>query len=65
MSVEHSDLVSMIIAYEYGELDESETLELVARLVRSGDAWRLQGCYGRLCAYYIRTGQVSREGEVL
>ena len=59
------DLVGSIIAFEQGELDEEGVLALVAHLVRTGMAWSLQGCYGRLAMNYIDAGLIDREGNVL
>jgi hypothetical protein len=42
-----------------------EYVEAVASLIKSGDAWRLQGFFGRTCAGFIDLGIVSKEGEIL
>lgn len=57
--------VGAIMAYEQGDLDAEETLELFAGLVKSGAAWTLQGCYGRMAANLIERGYLSKGGEVL
>lgn len=59
------DLVGKIIAYESGELDDAGTLELFGELIASGQAWQLQGSYGRTAAALIDAGLISPEGEVL
>lgn len=41
------DMVSAIIAYEDGELEEHEVQELFEHLVHTGLIYKLQGCYGR------------------
>ena len=46
-------LVSLIIAYEGGELSAEDTLRLFAKLIKSGLAWQLQGHYGRTAASLI------------
>jgi hypothetical protein len=56
------DLTSRIIAYEMGELDDTETLELFAELIRTGMAWALQGSYGRTAKCLIESGVVSKDG---
>jgi hypothetical protein len=48
-----------IIAYESGELDDDEVVELFQRLVDSGEAWSLQGHYGRTAAAFIQAGLVQ------
>ena len=41
-------MVSGIIAFESGTLDDEATLELFQYLVNTGMAWTLQGSYGRM-----------------
>lgn len=53
------DLTPAIIAYEAGELDEYDTVELFKQLVATGLAWRLQGHYGRTAAALINAGIIS------
>lgn len=48
--------VDKIIAYENGELDEQEVVELFQSLIDSGMAWQLQGHYGRTAAALIDDG---------
>lgn len=48
-----------IIAFEQGELDEDETIDLFQRLVDNGMAWRLQGMYGRTAVRLIEAGLVT------
>lgn len=52
------DLLDKIIAYECGELSESEMLELFQRLVDDGTAWTLQGHYGRTAKMLIESGLI-------
>jgi len=59
-----SDVVGQIMAYEMGELDAAETLELFSELVKSGTAWNLQGSYGRTAAALIENGLLTPEGEI-
>jgi hypothetical protein len=59
------DVVGQIMAYEDGELDDAETLELFSELVKSGMAWSLQGSYGRAAAALIEAGYLSPTGEIL
>ncbi len=48
--------IDKIIAYENGQLDEEETIELFQGLIDSGAAWTLQGHYGRTAAALIDAG---------
>lgn len=57
------DTVSLIIAYEQGELSDEETIELFQELVNNGMAWRLQGHYGRTAKILIDAGYITLPGE--
>ena len=57
--------VNMIIQYECGELDDNGTLELFSELIKTGQAWRLQGHYGRTASAIIDAGYISKDGEIL
>jgi len=48
--------IDKIIAYENGELSEEEIIELFQALIDSGQAWSLQGHYGRTAAALIDEG---------
>jgi hypothetical protein len=50
------DHVDKIIAFEQGELEIDEVVDLFQELINSGLAWRLQGCYGRTAARLIEEG---------
>ena len=56
-----------IITYESGQLDEEGVIALFQHLVDTGQAWTLQGHYGRTAKYLIEAGHVtcnvSMEGE--
>ncbi len=53
------DTVSKLMAYENGEFDEEETIELFQELVNNGMAWQLQGHYGRTAKDLIDDGLVE------
>ena len=58
------DLIGSIIAYEGGDLDTRDTVKLFAGLIKSGDAWTLQGHYGRMAKSIIKSGVISEAGEI-
>ena len=57
-------LVDSIIDYENGDLSPAGVLRLFASLIRSGQAWTLQGHYGRQAAAFIDFGLISPDGEL-
>jgi len=57
--------VDYIISYEAGELRGDKVLELFSHLVKTGRAWSLQGCYGRMAGALIDRGYLSAKGEIL
>jgi len=57
--------VDQIIAFEQGELDENQIVELFAHLVRTGQAWTLQGAYGRMAKALMYQGYLDEEGNIL
>jgi len=54
-----SDLISRIIAYEEGGLDEQDELDLFAELVGTGTIYSLQGCYQRQARDMISAGLID------
>ena len=65
MKAKKIDLVGLIMAYESGELKAEKTLELFAELIRTGQAWSLQGHYGRTAGELIKQGYISAKGDIL
>jgi hypothetical protein len=51
--------IDKIIAFENGELDSEQTIQLFQELIDNGMAWTLQGFYGRTAKYLIDTGYCS------
>lgn len=58
------DLIDKIIAYESGELSNDEIIELFSKLVENGQAWSLQGSYGRMASSLIEQGILSKNGFI-
>lgn len=57
------DVVAFVTDYETNELDEAEIREGFQNLVDSGEAWRLQGMYGRAAAAMLAAGVLHQPGE--
>ena len=55
-----NDITGRIIAYESGELEQDEVIELFQDLINSGLAWSLQGSYGRTAAHLIQAGLCTK-----
>ena len=58
-------VVDYIMAYEAGELRGSQVLELFSQLIKNGQAWSLQGSYGRMAGSLIGRGYISSKGDIL
>lgn len=50
------DVTGQIIAYEEGELNDDEIIELFQHLIDTGFVWQLQGTYGRMATRLIEEG---------
>jgi hypothetical protein len=46
-----------------GMLDEVETLQMFAMLIKTGQVWQLQGHYGRTAKELIDMGVLTADGE--
>ena len=53
------DLLTQIMSFEQGELDEEGIVKLFQHLVDTGLAWQLQGFYGRTACDLIAAGLVT------
>lgn len=49
-------MINDILAYENGELTDNEVINLFQNLIDSGQAWQLQGSYGRTASQLIEAG---------
>ncbi len=57
--------IDQIIAHEQGDLDIRGTVDLFSSLVKNGQAWILQGHYGRQAQALIDHNILSKNGEIL
>lgn len=60
-SMSESELHAAMEAYENGDLDGDGMVRMFQHLVDSGDAWRLNGRYGRTAMELIGMGLVTRK----
>lgn len=51
--------IDQLMAFENGELNLDEIVELFQQLVDTGLAWKLQGFYGRTARSLINEGLVN------
>lgn len=51
--------IDKLMRYEDGDMDEQEVNELFQSLVNSGEAWTLQGHYGRTAQALINAGRIT------
>tara|TARA_Y100000033_G_C2752841_1_gene114854 strand:- start:1933 stop:2142 length:210 start_codon:yes stop_codon:yes gene_type:complete len=59
------DLTDLIIEYENGNTNLTQEILLFAKLVETGQAWTLQGHYGRVAMEMIDLEFISKDGKVL
>jgi hypothetical protein len=53
-------LLDYILEFEEGDISEERLVELFQHLVDTGQAWTLQGVYGRTAMSLIEAGLVTR-----
>jgi hypothetical protein len=54
----------LMMDFEGGNLTKAEFLTLFSRLIRNGQAWSLQGFYGRQAQALIDAGLIDRSGKI-
>lgn len=57
-------MIDNIISYEQGTLSEELTLKMFGQLIKSGQAWTLQGHYGRTAKSLIDSNLIDKTGKV-
>jgi hypothetical protein len=58
-----TSLLTKMIDYEQGSLEEDEIVDLFQALINNGMAWSLQGHYGRTAARLIEAGYCTTREE--
>ena len=59
------ELLALMLAHEEGTATAEETLDLFSNLIQTGQAWTLQGSYGRAAEALITAGFLDDEGTIL
>jgi hypothetical protein len=54
-----------IIKYEDGGMTENEMILFFSELVKTNQAWSLQGHYGRTAMSLIENGVLNKNGDIL
>mgnify|MGYP000903433249 CR=1 FL=1 len=60
-----TDIVDKIIAYEDGDMNGWEVLDLYADLIKTGMILGLQGTYQREARYLIEEGIIDQHGNII
>jgi len=58
------EYIDKIIAYESGMLDGAGMVYLFAELIKTKQAWSLQGHYGRMAQRFIDVGIIMPDGDI-
>lgn len=59
------NLVNFVMDYEGGTISKEDYFRLFSYLIRTGQAWHLQGSiYGRPAADLIESGAISKKGKI-
>ena len=53
------EMIELLDDYENGLLDETAMIQFFQELVRTGDAYKLQGFYGRKASELIQKGIIN------
>jgi len=58
------NMLDKMIDFEEGNLNMGEIIELFSELVKTGQAWTLQGTYGRTAQSLIIAGYLDEKGNI-
>lgn len=59
------NLIGHIMDYETCNISHKRILELFSHLIKTGQAWTLQGSYGRVAKQMIDIEWINEDGEIL
>ena len=57
--------LDLLIKFETEHMSSSEVIELFSELIKTGDAWKLQGIYGRTANGFIEAEFIAPDGTIL
>ena len=64
MTKKQIDLVGLMMDFEDGSLSLDGVAKLFSNLIQTGQAWTLQGFYGRTAKELIERGYISADGTI-
>jgi len=62
--INEKNAINYIIQYETDGLSDADTLRLFSYLIKTGQAWTLQGHYGRTAKFMIDNGYIDKDGNI-
>jgi hypothetical protein len=63
--VNENNLVNFIMEFEDGGMSNDNVLELFSYLIKTGQAWSLQGSYGRMAKALIENRYIDKNGNII
>lgn len=64
IEVKRNDLAGKLIAWECGQMDDREMVDLFSELVKTGTVRHLQGMYGRQANDLVKRGILDKSGNI-
>ena len=61
---EKLDVVGLMMDFEDGSISKYNFYKLFSYLIKTRQAWRLQGFYGRTAKAIIESGYISEDGTI-
>ncbi len=63
--VNKNNLVDYMMGFEDGGLTDVDIIDLFSYLIKTEQAWRLQGMYGRFANDLIKNNVIDKKGKIL